>query len=88
MFTDPGLATEGETLEYLLQVRDGARGKPEWDDIIPGKWLNEVYVVSGELMTSGSSPPLTWPTSRRRKWSPAALALSSTAHLHHPVVYR
>jgi hypothetical protein len=41
--------------EYLLQVRDGAPGKPEWDDIISGKWLDEIYVVWGELMKACAS---------------------------------
>jgi hypothetical protein len=40
---------------YLLQVRDGAPGKPEWDDIISGKWLDEVYLVWGELMKACAS---------------------------------
>lgn len=36
--------------EYLLHVRDGAPGKPEWDDIISGKWFDELLVVRGELL--------------------------------------
>lgn len=40
---------------YLLQVRDCAPGKPEWDDIISGKWLDEVYLVWGELMKACAS---------------------------------
>jgi hypothetical protein len=39
-------------IAYLLHVRDGEPGKPEWDDIISGKWLDEVYVVWGELITA------------------------------------
>ena len=31
--------------EYLLHVRDGAPGKPEWDEIISGKWFDELLVV-------------------------------------------
>lgn len=38
--------------EYLLHVRDGAPGKPEWDDIISGKWFDELLVVRGELITA------------------------------------
>jgi hypothetical protein len=38
--------------EYLLRVRDGAPGKPEWDDIISGKWFDELLVVRGELISS------------------------------------
>lgn len=36
--------------EYLLHVRDDAPGKPEWDDIISGKWFDELLVVRGELI--------------------------------------
>ena len=38
--------------EYLLHFRDGAPGKPEWDDVISAKWLDKVYVVWAELITA------------------------------------
>jgi hypothetical protein len=38
--------------EYLLHVRDGAPGKPEWDDIISAKWFHELLVPWGELITA------------------------------------
>jgi hypothetical protein len=38
--------------EYLLHVRDGAPGKPEWDYIIWGKWFDELLVPWGELHTA------------------------------------
>jgi len=36
--------------EYLLHFRDGAPGKPEWDDVISAKWLDKVYIVWAELI--------------------------------------
>jgi hypothetical protein len=38
--------------EYLLHFRDGATGKPKWDDVISAKWLDKVYVVWAELITA------------------------------------
>lgn len=38
--------------QYLLHFRDDAPGKPEWDDVISAKWLDEVYVVWAELITA------------------------------------
>lgn len=41
--------------EYLLHIRDGAPGKPEWDHIISGKWLGDVEDVWAELITACTS---------------------------------
>ena len=38
--------------EYLLHFRDGAPGKPDWDDVISAKWLDKVYLVWAELITA------------------------------------
>ena len=52
---DPGSATDLPTeshpldpswddvrREYLLQVRNDAPGRPEWDDLVSGKWHEDV----------------------------------------------
>lgn len=41
--------------EYLLHIRDGAPGKPEWDYLISGEWFREINVLWGELMTACTS---------------------------------
>ena len=41
--------------EYLLHIRDAAPGRPEWDDIIAAKWLDDIEVVRKELIKACTS---------------------------------